>query len=135
VPLEAQPTTDVGDLKAKQQYLLSSTLAFFFLLCYTKGIAYFKKNIKIEILIKHLCLLQFKYFKKFQRTRRHTVGILVGAFPCGVITVFEELYGKCKKILHIFNKEKAQYINEYLCVFQLNFSSGMYNHAIHNKKV
>ena len=27
-----------------------------------------------------------------QRSRRHTVGILVSAFPCGVITVFEELY-------------------------------------------
>ena len=26
-------------------------------------------------------------------SRRHTVGILVGAFPCGTITLFEELYG------------------------------------------
>ena len=29
----------------------------------------------------------------FQRSRRHTVGILVGAFPCGIITLFDELYG------------------------------------------
>ena len=28
-----------------------------------------------------------------KRTRRHTVGILVSAFPCGIITVFEELFG------------------------------------------
>ena len=28
-----------------------------------------------------------------KRSRRHTVGILVGAYPCGTITVFEELYG------------------------------------------
>lgn len=29
----------------------------------------------------------------FQRSRRHTVGILVGAFPCGIITIYDELYG------------------------------------------
>ena len=28
-----------------------------------------------------------------KRSRRHTVGILVSTFPCGIITVFEELFG------------------------------------------
>jgi hypothetical protein len=32
-------------------------------------------------------------WQSFLRTRRHTVGILVGAFPCGVINIFDELYG------------------------------------------
>ena len=26
-------------------------------------------------------------------SRRHTVGVFVGAFPCGTIVLFDELYG------------------------------------------
>ena len=28
-----------------------------------------------------------------KRERRHTVGLLVGAYPCGTIVIFDELYG------------------------------------------
>ena len=41
--------------------------------------------------------INFKYklhiISLFQRSRRHTCGILIGAFPCGIIPMIDELFG------------------------------------------
>ena len=69
---------------------------------------------------------------KDKRERRHTVGIMVGTKPCGIVTLFDELYGS-ESLTQVYGM-LVEHISRLPESARRNLKDILYDDACHLKK-